>query len=291
MKRSLAHLPRYKKNELKLIKKTILGLTKVEMIILYGSHCGDKWVENECYIEDSKKYSYSSDFDILVVTKSVAKLHNLGLWEKVSRHIRNNADIKTRVGMITQDIHQLNKYIDAGEFFFSDIKREGIFLHNTKNFRLARQRKLDPIERQKKAQSEFNYWYHGAKTFLASAMANFEKGELLISTFELHQATERFLCTVLLVFTNYKEKSHDVEELSRQVINLNPAFVSVFPHETEEEQQCFQLLKHAYIDARYKMEFSISPSQFIWLSERVHKLERLTEEICLPKIASFHSPE
>ena len=61
---------------------------------------------------------------------------------------------------------------------------------------------------------------------------------------------------------------------------------AVFPKTTDEEKHLFELLKRAYIDARYKMdEYKISKAELELLAGKVNELKRLTEEICGGKIA------
>ena len=47
----------------------------------------------------------------------------------------------------------------------------------------------------------------------------------------------------------------------------------------------FQLLKKAYIDARYKKEYTITAEELQYLSERVLLLRELTEKLCQEEIA------
>lgn len=52
----------------------------------------------------------------------------------------------------------------------------------------------------------------------------------------------------------------------------------------KEEKDLFQLLKRAYIDARYKKNYSINISELNYLSERVCILGKMTKEICEEEI-------
>jgi uncharacterized protein len=81
-----------------------------------------------------------------------------------------------------------------------------------------------------------------------------------ITAFQLHQATVRYYHTILLAFTGYKPKTHDIEELGLQAKNLDAEFAKVFLNNTKEEKHLFDLLQKAYIDARYKPEYSINLS-------------------------------
>ncbi|WP_293300542.1 hypothetical protein [Allomuricauda sp.] len=58
--------------------------------------------------------------------------------------------------------------------------------------------------------------------------------------------------------------------------------------QTEEHKRLFELLKRAYIDARYNMkEYHITKGDLEYLSHKVLQLKQLTEEICQEKIAQI----
>ncbi|MCC8406178.1 MAG: HEPN domain-containing protein [Rickettsia endosymbiont of Sceptobius lativentris] len=102
--------------------------------------------------------------------------------------------------------------------------------------------------------------------------------------FELHQATESLYSTILLVFSNYKPKSHDIEELGSMAGNYDNELWTVFPQLNEEQKKCFELLQKAYVDARYDKNYKITKEQLLYLIERVEKLKEITERICLKQI-------
>jgi predicted nucleotidyltransferase len=71
MKKSLAHLPKHKRDELKLVTDIILDeCPTVLMIVLFGSYARGDWVE-DTYVENHITYEYASDFDILVIVRSI----------------------------------------------------------------------------------------------------------------------------------------------------------------------------------------------------------------------------
>lgn len=105
--------------------------------------------------------------------------------------------------------------------------------------------------------------------------------------FQLHQATELYYGAIQLVFNGYKPKTHDIEHLGALAKACDMEFDKAFPKASKEERDCFELLKKAYVDARYNMYYKISKEDLDYLSERVQLLRKLTEEICKGKIMSF----
>ncbi len=96
-----------------------------------------------------------------------------------------------------------------------------------------------------------------------------------------------FFAAVMLVFTNYKPKSHDLKKLSRMAANYNSKFFTVFPQGTQQQKDCFDLLNRAYVEARYSKDYKITKKQLEYLSARVKKLQRLTKKICTAKITNL----
>ncbi len=290
MKTSLEHLPEAKREELQDIVDIIRSNTskKTDMIVLFGSHARGDWVEDRYTGDDGIVYEYKSDFDILVVTSSANIAKKWSYWLKVEKILQRNKLLRTWVNLLVIDIHTLNKELKKGRYFYRDIQKEGIMLFDSKRFELAEPKELTPEECKQEAELHFEKWYKSAIGFFGQFQSAFEKNELLIAAFELHQVTERLFMTILLVYTGYKPKIHDLEKLNRQVINQHRSFVTVFPRSTEEEKHKFNLLKRAYIDSRYDMDnFDITKEQLEWLAERVEKLKELTQKNCQEKIDGF----
>jgi len=289
MKRSLNKLPVRKRQELKAITSVILENAPAEMIILFGSHARGTWVEDR-YQEDNTTYEYRSDFDILAITEKRHAASSNDLWSKIDRLVDKavpNLANKTPVSIIAHDIKDFNKHLENADYFFTDIKKEGILLYDSKKFKLAKAKELSPKEIQTKANEDFKYWFTKAKDFFMNFWFSFEKRRYNTAAFLLHQVTENLYHTILLVFTGYKPKLHDIEKLGRRVRGFDKKFSTVFPRKTKEEDRLFKLLKKAYIDARYKKSYKITKKELEYLAERVKKLQFLTRKICKQKIESF----
>jgi uncharacterized protein len=87
--------------------------------------------------------------------------------------------------------------------------------------------------------------------------------------------------------TSPRPKTHDLEKLDRKACKLDVRFKTVFPRSTEEEERLFQLLKKAYIESRYTLDFKVTREELEYLSGRVALLRELTEKTCGERIESF----
>lgn len=259
------------------------------MLILFGSYARGDWV-NDRYVEGNVVYSYQSDFDLLIVTEDHANATVDGefrLSDAIGRRLQRLGLDRPSSTIIVEDIDHLNKDLQRGSYFYTDIKKEGVLLFGSGWHTLAEAGPIDPAEMQKHAQEDFEHWYTSACEFFDNYQFNLDQGRHNNAAFQLHQATERFLNTVILTFARYKPKTHDIERLDRQASNLHPDFFTVFPRATDQQKRYFDLLKKAYIDARYKRDYAITREQLEYLAARVRKLQELTKRICEEKIAGM----
>jgi len=182
----------------------------------------------------------------------------------------------------------VQQMINEGHYFFADIKKEGIHLYIPKNKNTLQKAKLlTPAERKQIAHEHFDMWFKSAKEFYIDFDNAFKRRSYKNAAFLLHQATERFYGAVTLVFVNYRFRIHDLEILNRKAAGYDPEFAKVFPQDTAEQEELFELLCKAYIDARYKKDYKITKKQLEYLAKRVKLLQRLTNRICKEKISSF----
>ena len=288
MKKSLAHLPQHKRDELELIKDIILDkIPDVRMIVLFGSYARGNWVE-DIHTEGDTTHVYKSDFDILVTTKTRKVAEDSNAHDRVEKAIEATNQVHTPYSIIYHCFSYVKQMITEGHYFFADIKKEGVHLYIKKSkFSLGKAKILTPAERKKIAEEHFKQWFKSAKVFYGHfefALGNRNYKE---AAFMLHQATEQFYCAITLVFVNYRYRLHDIQRLGRKAVGYNPEFAKAFPRETEQERKLFDLLKKAYIDARYKPDYRITKKQLEYLAKRVKILQRLTKKICKEKIDSF----
>jgi predicted nucleotidyltransferase/HEPN domain-containing protein len=286
MKTTLSHLPQPKQDQLKALTQIILDKVPAEMIILFGSYARGDWVEDY-----QEKYEYVSDFDILIVTKDRHTAKHGKKSRELEKELMSNEDI-TRTSIIYHSIGFVNDKIETNSYFFADILKEGILLFDSENFKLSEPKSMNPEERQKKAKGHFENWFTSASHFLEGFEMYFQKGEDNLTyykeaAFLLHQTTERLYTSILLVFTDYKPKIHGIEELGNQVGKLHPDFATVFRRSTPDEERLFQLLRKAYIDARYEMHYKIEKAELEYLSDRVKLLKDMTERICNKRVSQF----
>ena len=284
MKHSLQHLPPNKQQEILEIADIIKEAAKPEMIILFGSYAKGTYVEHRYTANDGTTYEYISDYDFLVVTeKNTIKEYEL---EDIvnSRTKRTRPDINIQL----HEIAYVNEGLEFGQYFFTDIVKEGIVLYNSNKLQLAESRELSKYEQKEVAQRYFDIWFANGNEFLIDAQNAFNRRSFKKSAFELHQATESFLSTVLLVFTGYKPKTHNLLKLRKHTKNISEELFMIFSIESNSKDKfLFDLLKKGYIDARYKATYEVEESEVDELIKKVSQTKNIVYRICQVYLSSF----
>jgi predicted nucleotidyltransferase/HEPN domain-containing protein len=284
-----SHLPSSKQNELELITQTIRNnCSDIEKIILFGSYARGNYKEKKDLAED-RKSGHVSDYDILVVTRDAITALNTNLWYEIGEKCRN-LKLSADPRILTHDIEELNNKLSVGQYFYSDIRREGIVLFDTGNSKFVDRRKLSDEELKKFRMEYFEHWFGRTEGFFRHFKIDFEDPKLSNSddngliAFNLHQAAEHSYKTLLLVFTLYNPNEHFLAILGKECEEYFPDLRNLFPKETEAEKDRFKLLEYAYIGGRYDPKYRISKEDLEILAKDVRELLEITKRVCERKI-------
>ncbi len=249
--------------------------SRILLVVLFGSYAKGTWV-------DDPKSGFFSDYDVLVVLNEPALADEYKIWHTVEER----ASLKTRspVNLVVCTLREINQELKQGHYFFTDIREEGIELYNYNHTELLNPSPLNPEEEKAIAQEHFNQWFESAGNFFEIFQTTLEKKFLNEAAFLLHQTVERYFACTLLVYTNYRPKTHNIKALYSFVTQHAEKLEAVFPQNTKLSRRNFQLLKKAYIEARYSDKYEITVDELQWLAERVEVLKTLTEQLCVDKI-------
>lgn len=291
MKDSIAYLPKDKQEDLNFLVKEILKrLPQTEFIILYGSYARGNYVRRSLRIEDGGIPTVKiSDYDIYVITSGINS-------KKVETVLDNVEDIffagkdfdrDTPVEFINDDIKMLNKYLEEGRYFYTQIKQEGVVLYNSGKYKLARCRKLNFAEIKEQAQEYFNEKLNEANEFLVDTINAYNRENYKRASFYLHQACENYYYAIRLTFALRNNKQHNLSKLSSSTKRYSEDLVTVFPQDTLEEKRLFILLKAAYVEARYNPYFVVTKEDIDELVPKVELLRNITIRICDMRIKEY----
>ena len=303
MRSSLAHLPARKQRELERIL-TILHeefgeavkasssptrrAGRILKIILFGSHARDDWVEDP-------KGGYFSDYDLLVIVNEAELAEMSVYWYTAEDRILNARAIKTPVSFIVHSLDEVNNALGQGEYFFADIVTEGILLYelngNTRNgtarHTLVQPKPPTPQAAWELAQKYYSVWLERAVEFYDDFQSNLERGRHNKAAFELHQAVERLYTCMLLVHTLYGPKTHNIKFLRTLAEDQDKRLIEAWPRATKRDRATFELLKKAYIEARYSEHYQITRTQLDWLADCTTRLQSFVETACSERLAEM----
>jgi len=293
------HLSQDKKDELKIIADIIKNASNPLMIILFGSYARGDFVEyDQSTTKEGITESYESDFDILVIVRKKKTEKNLDLWYRVEESISSHFALKTKVKIIIDQADFVNEKLKQGRYFYADIYNEGVMLFDNKEFVLNKPteiKNLDIKEKLKQAKEYFKGWLDKAEGFLRHynhALKDYDyfskrtqKTDCLNkSAFNLHQTAKTLFNTLLLTFTLYSPKTHNLEDLDKMAVKIDERFKDIFPRKTDREKDLFELLKKAYVDARYSLNYKITKTQLKALEKNIKQLEDLVKLVCEERI-------
>ncbi|HEX6377281.1 MAG TPA: HEPN domain-containing protein [Allosphingosinicella sp.] len=299
MKQSLDHLPEGKRRELEFVVGVIregfakalahrtaprFRVGKLLKIILYGSYARGDWV-------DDPVGRYFSDYDLLVVVAHEDLTDVPEFWAKTEDRLLEELSaakrLRTPVSVIYHSIADVNEKLELGRYFFMDIEREGIVLHEEPGYPFAEPRPLSPAEALRETQEYYEEWFESAVGFLKIARYAAEQGRPKEAAFLLHQATERFYHCLILVRTLYSPRTHSLNRLRKLAEELEPRLVEVWPIETKFQKRSYELLRAAYVKARYSRHYRITAEELEWLGSRIDLLQELIRSACEERIEAL----
>jgi HEPN domain-containing protein/predicted nucleotidyltransferase len=250
---------------------------RILKLILYGSYARGDWV-------DDPVGGYTSDYDILVVVNDDRLTDVVEYWsaadDRLVREFTIAKGLSAPVNFIVHSLTDLNQQLERGRPFFADLVRQGVALYEAEGFALAAPQQLPEEQAHAEAKGYFNRWFPSAEAFLASAEFLRERGNHNEAAFNLHQAAERLYHCTLLVLTLYSPKSHKLNFLRSHCEELAPELVAAWPRAGKFERRCFELLRQAYVNARYSPHYKITEHELDWLGERIRVLRDLVRRAC-----------
>jgi len=301
VKTSLDHLPDAKRDELKRVVEILFAefedalkgrnaphrkAGRILKIILFGSYATGKWV-------DDPKGGYKSDYDLLVVVnhEELTKLEDY--WGPADDHLLREYQVTGRLTapahFIVHSLTDVNDQLKHGRPFFLHILNDGIELYEAPDHPFEQPKVLSPAEALAEAEQHYAQWIASVPEFMGTAEYAASRGWSKKAAFDLHQATERLYHGVALVLTLYSPKSHKLNFLRSQAERLVPGLIEAWPRETRFQQRSWEMLRRAYVEARYSKHYKITAEELAWLSERIAVLATLVRQACDQRLETLRS--
>ena len=298
MKDTLDHLPERQQRELERIRSILLeefdraihaggGPSqswrrdgKVLKIILFGSYSRDDWV-------DAPETGYQSDFDILVIVSHEKLTEISHYWYVAEDKIARDPAIGRIVNIIVHTMGEVNQGLTQGQYFWTSVIQDGVELYALPGHAFATPKPLTPEQAAEMAEKYFAEWSTKITEALAGSEFYAKRGNVKDAAFLLHQAVERAYACFLLVHAFYFPRSHNIKFLRSQAEAIDKALVAAWPREQRADRRRFEMLKRAYVEARYADTYDLSVEDLTWLSMAAERLRDLITDVCRTRVETL----
>ena len=303
MRSDLEHLPERQQRELERVRNLLLagfeaakngggGATStwrrggmVLKIILFGSYARTDWV-------DEPENGYLSDFDLLIVVNDERLTNIADYWWNSEDQILRDPEIRRTVNIIVHDLREVNDALKRGEYFWTDIVRDGIALYELPGHPFAASQPMTTQDALDTAIRFCEKKHRDIGEWLNTAQGQMDRSDTephlrAHAAFNLHQAVETAYACFLLVHTFYFPRSHNIKFLRSLAEDVDTRLVTGWPREQRADRRRFELLKRAYVEARYSDQYDASAEDLEWLMTRARLLRALVSDLCQTRIADL----
>lgn len=297
MRVDLDHLPDVQQAELARVRDTLMAEFaqaiststqpwkkngKILKIILFGSYSRDDWV-------DDPDNGYQSDFDLLVIVSHEDLTDIAAYWYIAEDKILHDSGVRRPVNIIVHTLNEVNQALQRGEYFWVDIVRDGVVLYELPQHPLAAPKPLTPTDAYQMAKGYFDHWLPSADEFYDNFEFNKKQDRRNNAAFQLHQATERLYICFLLVRTLYFPRSHNIKFLRSLSEDKEPLLIDAWFRATRVDRRRFELLKRAYVEARYSPSYQIGTDDLDALADAVKRLRDIVQTVSVERLEHLGS--
>jgi predicted nucleotidyltransferase/HEPN domain-containing protein len=225
---------------------------------------------------------YRSDYDLLVVV-SHRNLADDDWWRATTDALtfeQSLGALRHPYRPVFHDLQDVNDQLRRGRPFFVDIHRDGIVLYEFDTKELKKPGNLSKEEELEEATGYFEQWFQ--RSVDSSKLAAFSASEKMsnLAAFNLHQAIESAYHCVLLTFTLYSPKLHDIKELRARSEGLDERLIPIWPRRMRYERRAFNHIRRAYVEARYSKHYRITKELLDEATASVEALQHVVKTIC-----------
>ncbi|MCM8732321.1 HEPN domain-containing protein [Hephaestia sp. GCM10023244] len=292
MKNDIDHLPEIQRDELARVQevlhaefaKAISRATsasrkngKIYKIILFGSYARSDWV-------DEPENGYQSDFDLLVIVSHRDLTDIEHYWYVAEDKILRDASIDRPVNIVVHSLDEVNQALGRGEYFWVDIARDGIVLYDLPCHPLATPMPLTPVDAYEMANNYFSDWIERVDDAIEIAEFCIDKGKWKDAAFTLHQASERAYVCFLLIRTLYFPRSHNIKFLRSLAEDSESRLIEAWPRDLRLDRRRFELLKRAYVEARYSSSYEVGADDLDAILASVRRLRDIVEQVSRERV-------
>jgi predicted nucleotidyltransferase/HEPN domain-containing protein len=258
---------------------------KILKLILFGSFSRTDWV-------DEPQNGYQSDWDLLIIVSDEKLTDIADYWFVAEDKLLRDPEVGRPVNIIVHTMAEVNQALSNGRYFWVDIIRDGVMLHELPGYPLAAPMPPTAADAYRMAKAYFDDGLPAINRALRTVELQVAEGGddpkwRKEAAFTLHQAAERSYICFLLVLAFYFPRSHNLKFLRSLAEDKDRRLVEAWPRETKLDRRRFELLKRAYVEARYSDAYEISAEDLAALAESVGRLRSIVDEVCRERIEAL----
>lgn len=251
-----------------LVEKVVIP----DVIYLLGSASTKKTITS-LFCPSGYETALGTDYFILVLLNDFRE-KSISQWQDQIEQVCN---VTIPVSCIVLETATFHQWLKIGHRFARLVAQFGTVIFNPQNISFPPTADYDPIVESSTIERQYRACLLKAQEFLAGADLYRIRKHHSLALFMLHQATEQSLGTILKTGMGYYCCSHNIERLLRYVSWVDGQVRDLFPMYTESEKRLFTLLQKAYIDSRYKEDYTAHYQDLVTITERVRLLVSILE--------------
>ncbi len=248
----------------------IHSVLEADAIYILGTDSCQLTRQSFCATNEYKK-TYIDHLFVLVL---IPQLYDSSLiaWQERIEQKCNDLGFTTAIVLETETFKY---WLSVGHLFAQNVVQSISPIYNVAHFSISLSIHSDTIVSEKISETTYKDGLNKTQEFYAGAELFLIRKQHKLCLFMLHQATEQALSTLVKIGMGYYCCSHNIERLLRYASWVSYAVVEIFPNKSEEDKKRFKLMQRAYIDSRYKADFSVDYRDLIILIEKVNDLIKL----------------
>lgn len=252
----------------------ILNTAPCEKIFLLGTTTMERRTES-VFTDASFSCGYTVHYYLLVLTLRKDKERNMQVQDRLEGTLQH----KMPSTILVFDIEQFNDYLKGNHPFGIMLMHMAGLLYDAKREALVEVKPLDEEAHKRKCQGIYAAGIKKVEEFLVGAELYKLRLQNQMAAFMLHQAAEQALRTLLLVVTGLDITTHSLDKLARHCGMFTHKVEEIFQRRNVKEERVFQLLQKAYVDSRYKDNYSIRCEELNKLINHTRTLQQLLKHM------------
>lgn len=244
-----------------------------DMIYLLGASLYRRRSES-IFCSTSPTAQHTADYFFLILMGDTHK-KPLSQWQD---QIEQQCGLVMAVTVLVLETNTFMDWLTQAHLFAYHVYHASCCLYSADHVSLPAPSGYDIATERQTLEKQYREGLYKAQEFLAGAELFRIRKQYKMSVFMLHQSAEQALSTLLKTKTGFYGCTHNIDRLLRYASLVCYQLPDVFPRKTENEKRLFGLLQKAYIDSRYREDYTICLHDLQILTARVKRIMELLEE-------------